>query len=507
MDVNRIAVIGTIVDNLTMDETVKKVFKMVDRFKDDGHPRQLATLNVDFLVNAHSWRPDHPRHPELLNILRHADIVTADGMPILWTSKLMGFPLKERVTGADLVPRLAEEAARTGKSIYFLGGTGDSGRKAANVLQNLYPGLKIAGIDASHVSTSGEGIMNSMHQDKRIVDDINRSRADILLIGFGNPKQEIWFALNRKRLEIPVAIGIGGSFGFISGSVKRAPQFIQKAGMEWLFRISQDPARLWKRYFTGIFRFIHMAVPAILYYKYRMIYDRFFTPKKGAAFFDCRITHNKIILIKLPGRLEQSSIAQLDDKIKSLTVSNMDLILDLSYTSFIDPWGLGYLVTLLAERNKTQYSLHLTGVSKSVKRILKINRLWDALKHITHSNPDEAIKIIKQRPSRPNLEIVSNFTPESLRIEFCGRLDSESTLGLDASSFIKDIGNRDCYLNLRELEFIDSSGLIFLLKIRKLLAGNNRVPVLCGISKNISQMLRISSIEPLFQLAPDTIKY
>jgi len=100
------------------------------------------------------------------------------------------------------------------------------------------------------------------------IEHINRSNADILLIAFGNPKQEIWFDRNRDRLKVPVSIGVGGTFEFITGSVARAPQWMQKAGIEWIFRIVQDPKRLWKRYFVGLFKFGLLIWPAILYYRF-----------------------------------------------------------------------------------------------------------------------------------------------------------------------------------------------------------------------------------------------
>ncbi len=114
-----VVILGIPVDNLTMEETVERIFAMIEAYAKDGRPRQVATVNVDFLVNTHSWGLKHTRHPELLDILRRADLVTPDGMPIVWASKLLGTPLKERVTGADLVPRLAEEAARRQKIALF----------------------------------------------------------------------------------------------------------------------------------------------------------------------------------------------------------------------------------------------------------------------------------------------------------------------------------------------------------------------------------------------------
>jgi exopolysaccharide biosynthesis WecB/TagA/CpsF family protein len=186
-----IVILGIPIDNLDLAETVEQTLSLVEAYGRDGRARQVATVNVDFVVNTLTWRLSRPRHPELLDILRKADLVTPDGMPMVWTSRLLGTPLKERVTGADLVPRLAQAAAEHGKSIYFLGGKADVGQRAARKLKNQIPNLKIAGIDSPFVRIEGETLDTALDEDRAVVNRINRSGADILLIGFGNPKQEV----------------------------------------------------------------------------------------------------------------------------------------------------------------------------------------------------------------------------------------------------------------------------------------------------------------------------
>ncbi len=125
----------------------------------------------------------------------------------------------------------------------------------------------------------GETIADADETDMAIVERINRSGADILLIGFGNPKQEIWFDRNRNRLSVPVSIGIGGTYEFIIESVARAPRWMQQTGLEWVFRIAQDPGRLWKRYFVGFFKFGVMIWPAILHQQYKRLQFNLFHRK------------------------------------------------------------------------------------------------------------------------------------------------------------------------------------------------------------------------------------
>ena len=148
-------ILGIPVDNLTFDQAIESIFELVDRFARDHQAKYVATVNVDFIVNTVSWLPNRFRHPELITILRKADLVTADGMPVVWAARLLGTRLKERVTGADLVPGLAKACALRGRSIYLLGGKGDVAWKTAEIFQKKYPDLCIAGVSSPFVHVEG----------------------------------------------------------------------------------------------------------------------------------------------------------------------------------------------------------------------------------------------------------------------------------------------------------------------------------------------------------------
>ncbi len=214
--------------------------------------RILVTLNVDFIVNAiGTWF--HRAVPGLLPVLRDADFCCADGMPLVLLSRLLGCPLPERIAGADLVPMLAERAAKEGQSIYLLGGSPENTLRTKEILEERNPSLRIAGLDTSFVSLADSE--ESRRTDQAICDRINAVRPDLLLVAFGNPKQELWLAKNVSRLDAGVAIGIGGSFNFLAGAVRRAPRWMQRLGLEWIYRVAQEPSRLWKRYALGLLKF------------------------------------------------------------------------------------------------------------------------------------------------------------------------------------------------------------------------------------------------------------
>lgn len=234
----QIIILGVPIDDLNMDQALDRLDEFIEVGRKEGKSHHIATINADFAVKA---RTD----PELRRILLEIDMATADGMPLVWGARLLGMHLEGRVTGADLVPALAERSAQKGHTLYFLGAGPGVAAKAAKILQARYPGVKIVGI----VSPPKSSIIQ---MDPEIVKDIQEKKPDILLVALGNPKQEKWISLYRQELSVPVMIGVGGTFDFIAGRTKRAPEWMQKTGLEWVFRLIQEPKRLWKRYVTDM---------------------------------------------------------------------------------------------------------------------------------------------------------------------------------------------------------------------------------------------------------------
>ncbi len=212
----------------------------------------VATLNVDFVANAVSGWP-FGGNDELWGYLRNADLVTADGMPIVLLSKMLGMALPERVTGADMVPAICRRCAAEGLSVYVLGG--DRAAVDAAFAKLAISGLKVAGVDPAFVKLDED--------QPEIVARINAAKPDILFVALGNPKQELWMGRNAAKLDVGAMIGIGGTFNFIAGRVKRAPRWMQRCGLEWIYRIIQEPGRLWKRYAYGLVKFSWLSLRAL----------------------------------------------------------------------------------------------------------------------------------------------------------------------------------------------------------------------------------------------------
>ena len=241
-----VVVAGIPVDDVSMPEAVNRIDAFVEEGRITGRTHQIATVNVDFVVNGCS-------DPELGAILQAADLTIPDGMPIVWTAKLFGRPVRGRVAGADLVPELAALAVRRNYSIMLFGSGPGVAESVAATLGERHPGLRITGYGGpifDRVTEMGD----------EVLDVIRTTAPDILCVALGHPKQEYWIDAFRDKVEVPVLIGVGGSLDFIAGTKARAPVWIREIGLEWLHRFVTEPRRLGKRYARDFVRFAPLVL-------------------------------------------------------------------------------------------------------------------------------------------------------------------------------------------------------------------------------------------------------
>ncbi len=182
------------------------------------------------------------RRDRLRRVVNGAGLATPDGMPLVWLSKWWGQEPVGRVYGPDLMLALCRLSVERGYSHYFYGGAAGVPEQLSRELQRRFPGLKVAG------SYSPPFRPLSGAEEEQIMARINRANPDIVWVGLGTPKQDFWMAAHRARLAAPVLIGVGAAFDFHTGRVAQAPPWMQRAGLEWLFRLGQEPGRLWYRY-------------------------------------------------------------------------------------------------------------------------------------------------------------------------------------------------------------------------------------------------------------------
>lgn len=235
---------GIPVVNLTEEETVAAIDELIG----NDESSYAAVVNASKVVAAN-------QNDSLKRVLLDADLVTADGMSVVWASRLLGRGLKERVTGIDLFERLVKHAADRGLSVYFLGARDESVRGTVERLKDRHPGLRVAGYR--------DGYFKEIESETVAV-EIKRSGADLLFVAMGSPAQEFWIASNLGRTGARFALGVGGSFDHVSGLVRRAPGWMQRLGLEWLHRLAREPRRLWRRYLVGNMKFVWLIAKQLV---------------------------------------------------------------------------------------------------------------------------------------------------------------------------------------------------------------------------------------------------
>jgi N-acetylglucosaminyldiphosphoundecaprenol N-acetyl-beta-D-mannosaminyltransferase len=225
----RVEILGCKIDNLSMEETLQKV----DDFIQSGRPHQHVVVNVDKLVKA-------SRDTQLRRIINECALINADGMAVVWASRLLGKPLKERVTGVDLFESIMRRAAAKTWRVFLLGAQEEVVSRVKQDYERKYPGLTVAGYRNGYWTQEDE---------QSVVRQIEAAQADILFVAISSPKKEQFLNRYQAEMRIPFAMGVGGTFDVAVGKVKRAPEWMQKGGFEWFYRFLQEPRRMFKRYF------------------------------------------------------------------------------------------------------------------------------------------------------------------------------------------------------------------------------------------------------------------
>jgi N-acetylglucosaminyldiphosphoundecaprenol N-acetyl-beta-D-mannosaminyltransferase len=237
----RITLMGCQIDNVSMEETLRKV----EGFIRSGQPHQHVVVNVDKLVKA-------SRDPELRRIINNCALVNVDGVPVLWAARLLGKPLKERVAGVDLFEALMRRAGEKGWRVFLLGAREEVVRAVAETYRRKYPRLVLAGWR--------NGYWQGAAEEAEVVETIRASQADLLFVAISSPQKEQFLGRYQAEMRIPFAMGVGGTFDVAIGRVRRAPLWMQKAGLEWFYRFLQEPRRMFHRYFIEDMAFIWLVI-------------------------------------------------------------------------------------------------------------------------------------------------------------------------------------------------------------------------------------------------------
>lgn len=486
-----VMILGIPIDEINMPTALDKIDEFIRIGRLTGKSHQIATVNADFVVKTFA-------DPELRFLLQEADMTTADGMPLVWGARLLGVNIEGRVTGADLVPALVERAAQKNYSIYFLGAAPGVAARAAEIMREKHPDLIIAGINSPPYSSIFE-------MDPAILEDIKASKPDILFVAFGNPKQEKWIGLNQKYLAVPVMIGVGATLDFIARNRKRAPRWMQKIGMEWLFRLLQEPRRLWRRYAWDLFIFGpfflrqwwlmrqgNSALPALS--KSNPV------PKSAILFTD-----NQAI-ISLYGRQTMCNSANILDLGQQALAKTAHIVVNLAEVQFLDSSALGALVGLAKRARDAGGDLALVSVSAPIKHILSILCLDSFF--IIHEDLDaglnKKVDVYWGETTHTNGNgAAGSIDDKWVVLQVPRRLDANTTPLVQDAWLARVYQEEMLILDFSDTVLVASAGLAFLAQLDRLARKHASELRLTNCSQDVLNIFQITRFDQVLALYPD----
>jgi N-acetylglucosaminyldiphosphoundecaprenol N-acetyl-beta-D-mannosaminyltransferase len=493
-----LVVLGVPVDNLTMDEALTRCDEMIAVGRANGRTHQIATVNADFVVNS-------LHDPELRRILQEADMATADGMPLVWASRLLGGPVPGRVTGADLVPALAARAAEQGYSIFFLGAREGVAAKAAEILCERHPGLKVAGVYSPPPASV-------LEMDRAVFERVAAAKPDILLVAFGNPKQEKWIRMYAPELHVPVCIGIGGTLDMIVGVTKRAPAWMQRSGLEWFYRMAQEPRRLLKRYvhdfaYFGYFfarqwwamgrgkaiSMVPVSTPLAPSSPH---------PAPPAPATPVNETQEPVAdemppTLRPQGRLDASNSEAFAQQARNILEQSSSLVVDLSQLEFLDSTAMGALVALANQARAAGGALYLVAVPKAVADLLALVRLDRFFEILPDAAAAGRLVATPPAPPEPMPTAGGWAVVKGPRI-----FDAESAPELLARCEQRLADLHRLVIDLAETTFLASAGMAAMIRLDRKLREQGGELRVAGCAPDVLRTLKLVKLDSVLQIFP-----
>lgn len=476
-----IAILGVPFDNLTTVEAIDLITRMVE----SRRLHYLVTANVDFLVQAQE-------DVELRRILFDAHLVLCDGTPLVWASRWLGNPLPERVAGSDLVPLLLRVAAEKKFRVFLLGATPESAVRAMENLKAKHPDLPLAG----SYSPPFNKLLEMDHDEikRRIIE----AKPDLLLVSFGCPKQEKWIAMHYRSLGVPVCVGVGATIDFLAGQVRRAPKWMQRTGTEWIFRLLQEPRRLFTRYAKGLWVFGRGIIAQWWRLQVRAPKTpaAVSTPVQDAETWQC---------VKLPARFDMAAARNDALLVDQVLADGRDCLLELSAVEFIDSTGVGLLIRLQKKVRASHRHLVLLAPSVTVQRALAMMHL----QNFFAAAPDIAAAqaLIAARVREENVPALPGLTAGLNPLVWQGEITAANAVKVwqqtEAHVLAITAARREAVIDLAAVRFLDSSGAGLMVRARKLAQREGGKLTFANPPEIVTSVLRLARLEEFVFAEPD----
>ena len=425
---------------------------------------------------------------ELLRILLDAHLVLCDGTPLIWASRWLGVPLRERVAGSDLTPKLAERAAAKGHRLFFLGSNEAVLNLAKDTLVARHPGLVVCGV----YSPPYAKLLDLDHDE--IARRIQEAKPDIVLVALGAPKQEKWIYMHYRKLGVPLCIGIGASLDFVAGKFSRAPVWMQKCGLEWTYRLMQEPKRLVHRYWLD-FRFFIRALR-----EQKRMLSRTVAPLSAPPE---RMHWPGIAAYEWIGRADAAAVLSGAIAEPGPQSGRVHVVLDLSGVTFIDSSGLGLLLKGFKQCKEAGGALIIVRPSEVVRELLALSKLSRLLPCAESSEAAHRLIYLDRLETKAYSE--NDRRNASVIFRCLGEINAANAdefRELLQTKWEQEGLAKVLEIDFTRVDFIDSSGLGCLLRARKLVTAREGAALkLTGVNENLRNVITLAHLDEVLGLA------
>ncbi len=460
------------------DVTLEETLQYCEEAMKGDVGRYLVTANVDFTTQAYE-------DVDLKKIVFFADRVVCDGMPLVWLSRVFGYPLRERVAGSDMVPRLLEICGHERYGVYFFGTDLKTLEEAKVIVEQRYPGLRVVGMDSPPFGAVIEWDNDALCEKMRA------SGAKLLLACLGCPKQERWIFAHHREAGIPLSIGVGASLDFITGKQKRAPKWMQKTGLEWFWRMSGSPSRLVARYAKD-FRFLAKASLRQAWSQRRREIIAETPGLLANPEPKPQVAMQGYTAIRWSGDLQKSALAgaPVPDRIDA------PVLLDASRVSFADSSGLGQLAQLIRRCRQAAQPLYVINPSKVFAGAIADSQM-DSLVTIVESE-SAALEKMAAQAKPPSTGKKTNAG--EVWVSFSCPLDAsyhDEMIATLNNAIAANPGLQTLVVDLKEVQFIDSRAVGGLIRIWKSLSAQGGTMAIARATPQVREILELLRLDKI----------
>lgn len=497
MQKNKFCLFGLPITFPTKESFIDELEKLYKEFQKDHRPRYITSINAYFLTHLHGWLLNRPLHLELLQILRNADLITIDSHCLENVCKLTGIPSPSPFPSEELLETTADFLNRKKLSIYLLGGKEAVTQEALNKLKINFPNMKIAGSATPLIVTKGERLEESQERDQLIIEAINKSGADMLILQLGHPKQEIWFQRVHSRLTVPLIIGVGGAFErYIQKST------VEPAKTESFLEAFKSLAGLFSHLIDGL-KYAAWLIPLIIFRGINHFMAKTFA-KEGSKLQQRRYfflsPNRSITVIPFPAIFSIHRFDEISAMVEE-AVEEDHLVLDFQFLHHLNAEGIGFIMEVKQWCEVLSKRLFLIGVNSDIRTLLKLNGVFDYFENLVCRDANDVLYRIAGKYSSSYLEIYESIYQEhnEVVVSFFGTLNLSGDDDALLNKLKPILDQKNCILNLTYCTEINNLGIGFLIKIHDFQTKNNRGLALVGVSRSLKRQFRQAKVDSLFE--------